>query len=65
MNTIDLDCGTCVARGPACSDCVVTVLLGMPGQAEPTLVDPERAALQALCDAGMLPPLRLVRPAAS
>lgn len=65
MNSIDLDCSTCAVRGPACADCVVSVLLGMPGQAEPVLLDAERAALQALADGGLLPPLRLVRKAAS
>jgi hypothetical protein len=25
-----IDCDACVARGPACGDCVVTVLLGAP-----------------------------------
>ncbi|WP_233153326.1 hypothetical protein [Kineosporia sp. R_H_3] len=25
-----IDCDTCVVRGPACGDCVVTVLLGFP-----------------------------------
>ena len=25
-----VDCDTCVARGPACGDCVVTSLLGLP-----------------------------------
>ena len=27
MDTVHVDCDNCVARGPACSDCVVTVLL--------------------------------------
>ncbi len=26
-----IDCDTCEVRGPACSDCVVPVLLGHPG----------------------------------
>jgi hypothetical protein len=25
-----IDCDSCAARGPACADCVVTVLLGAP-----------------------------------
>lgn len=25
-----IDCGTCAVAGPACGDCVVSVLLGMP-----------------------------------
>ena len=31
MDVLHVDCDTCVARGLACSDCVVTVLLGAPG----------------------------------
>ena len=50
---------TCVARGPACQDCVITVLLGAPGQAVD--LDPaEQAALTALADSGLVPPLRLI-----
>ena len=31
MDVLHVDCDTCVARGIACSDCVVTVLLGTSG----------------------------------
>jgi hypothetical protein len=51
-----IDCDDCAVRGPACSDCVVSVLLGVPT----TLFDDERAALETLADAGMAPRLRLV-----
>lgn len=31
MHPVHIDCDTCSARGPACGDCVVSVLLGPPG----------------------------------
>lgn len=53
-----VDCDRCVVRGRACSDCVVSVLLGPPENVE---LDPtERRALEVLADAGMVPRLRLV-----
>jgi hypothetical protein len=61
-----IDCDTCTARGPACSDCVVSVLLG--GAAEPAGdpavdLDPdEQRAIAALAGSGLVPPLRLARP---
>lgn len=58
-----IDCDRCVVRGAACADCVVSVLL----DAEPSAVEldwPERAALGALADNGLVPPLRLVLPEA-
>ena len=58
--TTRIDCDTCVVRGPACHDCVVTVLLGPP--AELTFDDDETAALEALAAGGLLPPLRMVTP---
>ncbi|OBJ73530.1 hypothetical protein A5643_02975 [Mycobacterium sp. 1274756.6] len=51
-----IDCDTCAVRGPACQDCVVSVLLGVPT----TLHDDERAALDVLAEAGLAPRLRLV-----
>jgi hypothetical protein len=51
-----IDCDDCAVRGPACRDCVVSVLLGPPE----TLLYDERAALEVLADAGMAPRLRLV-----
>jgi hypothetical protein len=62
-----IDCDACAARGPACGDCVVTVLLGAPpvdrpGEGE-NVIDldgSERAALAVLAGSGLVPPLRLV-----
>lgn len=53
-----IDCDTCVVRGLACHDCVVTVLLGPPP--ELTIDDEELRALDALAAGGLVPPLRLV-----
>jgi hypothetical protein len=61
-----IDCDDCAVRGAACEDCVVSVLIGAPGSdvagrgAPTSLRDDERAALEALADAGMAPRLRLV-----
>ena len=60
--TTRIDCDTCVVRGLACHDCVVTVLLGPPP--ELTMDDDELSALEVLADSGLVPPLRLVRPVA-
>ena len=60
MDVLHVDCGTCRARGPACADCVVSVLLG-PVPDALVLDDDEQAALRAMADSGLLPPLRLVR----
>ncbi|WP_264020034.1 hypothetical protein, partial [Mycolicibacterium setense] len=51
-----IDCDDCAVRGPACRDCVVSVLLGVPDE----LMYDERVALEALADAGLAPRLRLV-----
>jgi hypothetical protein len=55
-----VDCDTCVARGPACGDCVITVLLGPPDWSHEGLAPAETAALAVLADSGLVPPLRLV-----
>jgi hypothetical protein len=42
-----IDCDACTARGPACGDCVVTVLLSGPpahGHAPPAATDPADGA---------------------
>ena len=52
-----IDCDTCTVRGLACTDCVVTVLLGMPSV---ELDDVEQAAISTLAAHGLVPPLRLV-----
>ena len=54
-----IDCDSCEVRGLACGDCVVSALLGAP----PAEFDAgESAALEALADSGLVPPLRLVVP---
>lgn len=55
-----IDCNSCEVRGLACSDCVVSVLLGPPATVD--LDDGERAALGVLAGSGLVPPLRLVAP---
>lgn len=56
-----IDCDTCLVRGLACHDCVVTVLLGPP----PELLDADECrALDVLAAGGLVPPLRQVRPLA-
>ncbi|HEX7322343.1 MAG TPA: hypothetical protein VF299_05310 [Mycobacterium sp.] len=53
---LTIDCDDCAVRGPACRDCVVSVLLGVPAD----LLEDERAALEVLAQAGLAPRLRLV-----
>ena len=60
MDVLHVDCGQCRARGPACSDCVISVLLG-PLTAEVVLDGDELAALGSMAASGLVPPLRLVR----
>lgn len=52
-----IDCETCVAGPTACSDCVVSVLLGPA--ADGTLLSEEQRAIGVLSDSGLVPPLRL------
>ena len=56
---MNIDCDGCAAKGPACGDCVVTVLLGAPPEGV-ELDEAERRAIEALADGGLVPPLRLV-----
>lgn len=58
-DSLHVDCDTCIARGPTCDDCVITVLLGAPTSGL-DLDQDERAALDALAGSGLVPPLRLV-----
>jgi hypothetical protein len=60
--SVEIDCDTCAVRGLACSDCVVTVLLGPPP--ELSFDDDEQRALDVLAGSGLVPPLRMVRPVA-
>lgn len=57
-NTLVIDCDRCQVRGDACSECVVSVLLGAPPSVE--WDSAEQRAVNALADAGMVPRLRLV-----
>ena len=59
-----VDCDRCEVRGPACGDCVVSVLLGGPPD-DVVLDSVERAAIGALADGGLVPPLRLTLPGAA
>ena len=59
MDVLHVDCDSCVARGPACSDCVISVLIGTPGGSV-DLDAGEQAALSALAESGLVPPLRLI-----
>ncbi|HEX6194870.1 MAG TPA: hypothetical protein VFZ37_03105 [Jiangellaceae bacterium] len=61
---MQIDCDSCQARGLACDDCVVTVLLGHPDHMA-ELDQAERTAIGVLSDAGLVPPLRLVAPPAT
>ena len=54
-----IDCDTCAVRGPACDDCVVTVLLGPPPEAGFGVE--EQRALAVLAESGLVPRLRMVR----
>lgn len=60
--SLHIDCDTCLVRGLACHDCVVTALLGPPD--ELSLDNDEQRALSVLADSGLVPPLRLVTPVA-
>ena len=53
-----IDCDSCTVRGKACSECVVSVVLGVPPEGI-ELDDTERRALEALAAGGMVPELRL------
>ena len=68
-----IDCDTCEVRGKACTDCVVSFLTipvraesvrAESVQTEPARVlhmdDDQAAAVAALANGGLVPPLRLV-----
>lgn len=67
-----IDCSDCLMRDIACSDCVVTVLLGAPGMPEGTgeawvgrppriaLEQEELGAMDVLAQGGLVPALKLV-----
>lgn len=52
-----IDCASCVMRDIACSDCVVTALLGPM----PISLTDHKDVLEVLADAGLVAPLRLIR----
>lgn len=58
-STLHVDCTSCAVRNLACGDCVVTVLLGMP-ETGVDIDSSEQAALAALAESGLVPPLRLI-----
>jgi hypothetical protein len=56
-----IDCDSCVMRDLACSDCVVTVLIGQSGESSPLgkpLGEDEARVIDLLASRGMVPPLR-------
>lgn len=60
MDVMTVDCTRCAVRGPACGDCVISVLLGVPGELPGELDADEQRALGLMAASGLLPPLRLV-----
>lgn len=60
MDTLHVNCDSCVARGASCQDCVITVLLGAPEGGAVDFEPAERSAIAALAESGLVPPLRLV-----
>ena len=65
--SVHIDCDTCLVRGLACSDCVISVLLGPPADLEhppaaDTFAEEEVRALEVLAGSGLVPPLRMVSP---
>lgn len=59
MTRLSIDCDRCAVRGLACSDCIVSSILGVPDEAL-SFDDAEQAAIGALAASGLVPPLRLV-----
>ena len=57
--TLHVDCDSCAARGLACGDCVISVLLGTPDNGV-DLDTSDQDALAALAESGLVPPLRLI-----
>ena len=57
-----IDCDSCLVRGLACHECVVSVILGPPP--ELGFDEEEKRALDVLADSGLVPKLRMVTPEA-
>ncbi len=56
-----IDCDSCEVRGKACGDCVVSFLTIPVRQPEPVHMDDDQAAaVDAMVQGGLVPPLRLV-----
>lgn len=53
-----IDCGRCVLRGIACSDCAIGVLVG--GSRPVEWDESELRAVELLADAGLVPKLRMI-----
>ncbi len=58
-----IDCDTCVVRGLACGDCVISVLLGLPTPLGDAAMPAPARAGSTVPDAGTVPRLQLVRQA--
>lgn len=52
-----IDCSSCIMRDIACSDCVVTALLGPM----PVSLESHKDVLDVLANAGLVAPLRLIK----
>jgi len=52
-----IDCSSCIMRDIACSDCVVTALLGPM----PDALESHKDVLDVLANAGLVAPLRLIK----
>ncbi|MFW7415296.1 hypothetical protein [Demequina sp. SO4-18] len=56
-----IDCDSCEVRGKACGDCVVSFLTIPVREPQPVEMDDDQAAaVDALVEGGLVPPLRLV-----
>jgi hypothetical protein len=55
--TVTVDCGRCVLRAVACSDCLIGALVGPPRPVE--WDETELRAIEALVEGGLVPKLRL------
>jgi len=59
-----IDCDSCVMRGPACEECVVTFMTIPVRQPDTAELDAAEArAIEVLAEAGLIPPLRMERKA--
>ncbi|MBX6372241.1 MAG: hypothetical protein IRZ02_08305 [Acidothermus sp.] len=50
-----IDCEACPARGRACGECVIPLILDSPIDLPVDLDDAERRAISVLAEAGLLP----------